>query len=233
MHHRPQDQPDHGLIPFALTTCLLLSACGSRGALGGQDLGPLPDTSSVRSADQESLEPPGCAIGIRVDECCSRAQPVSTRALHQPGDPCLVPYVSSPHLALEIPQECHDRWPEGCWLVNCTWTGPLSRLVELSPAGECRWKSECDPLHNTCNWGADLRDCCGCGHGIPADLPPGDPCVVNISRVWESWPNNPPGCANACPTGFEGCDKFCYNPPPGIIPCKENPRDPSLNQCGF
>lgn len=233
MHPHPHSIPDQNAITLGLTACLILSACGGRGALGGQDLGPILDTSGASGGDLGVVTASGCAIGIRVDECCSGALPVSARMFNVPEDPCLVPYVSSPHPAERIPQVCQDQWPDSCMLLNCTWSGPISRLVELSPAGECRWKSECSPELNDCDWGVDLRQCCGCGKAIPTALPLEDLCVVNITRVWESWPDNPPGCANACPTGFQDCDKECYKPPPGSIPCQVNPADPSLHRCSL
>jgi hypothetical protein len=129
-----------------------------------------------------------------------------------------------PYPPRDTPQQCLDKWPEHCQLVDCTFSPPPSRLVAPVPGGGCRWISECNTSAD-CVLARDARQCCACFEAYPMQMIAADRCLAPI--YMSAWP--PPGCKDVA----TGCEAVRCAPCPDLPPplCLPGSEDPALKVC--
>ncbi len=121
----------------------------------------------------ECAQDTDCVIGIRVDNCCEQAFPVTLEDIQE--DICLVRWSDWGYWD-QVPQECYDRWDPICDMIDCAPAGPWSRATECSPEG-CRLVPECSQ-ESQCTLMTDHSYCCSCPTSWPTSMLGHDPCVV-------------------------------------------------------
>ena len=204
---------------FALTSALCLVACGERpvdpqepatdAAPKRIDGGPLPLPPTVQP----------CVIAVRVDKCCTAAQPVVAQQLDH--DPCLARWPLKP--GFQVPAECKAKWTVDCNAIDCTWMPGKTRLVKA--VGEtCEWQSECNS-DAECKAAVDTRRCCSCPAGYPGLLLAQEPCLVPVELPASALP--PPACKDAADCSLVDC-AGC--PPPATPRC-EVTNQSALRRC--
>jgi hypothetical protein len=140
---------------------------------------------------------PECVIAIRVDACCTTAQPTLAALLKE--DPCLVRWPLKP--GYDAPAVCKAKWTVDCSTVDCTWTPGKTRLVALVGGG-CEWKSEC-AADTDCAAAIEARRCCTCPAGYPRELLAQEPCLVPAETPTAMFP--PPGCKEPADCSMVDC----------------------------
>ncbi len=117
-----------------------------------------------------------CVLGIRTDNCCTAAMPVTKNDIHE--DQCLTYW---PIQYIQIPQSCYDQWDPMCEMVDCAPIEPWSRAVACQDdeGGKmCRFVPECDNRYD-CAVLVDTRSCCPCPAPWPLSMKSHDPCLVD------------------------------------------------------
>jgi len=117
------------------------------------------------------LNESACVIAIHVDNCCTVAEAVTAKQVAE--DPCLVTW---PIDASNISATCTALWPMDCELVDCTFSGPPSRLLAKQNGG-CTFIDEC-ATHADCVRGLDYSRCCDCGDSYPPSVIAAESCLV-------------------------------------------------------
>jgi hypothetical protein len=206
------------VLRLVLGLSLCLAACGDRSIDPKQ-----PADAAPPRIDGAPLSLPptvrDCVIAIRVDACCTTAQPVAGSQLQL--DPCLLQWPLKP--GLDIPAACKAKWTVDCGALDCTWMPGKTRLVSLV-GGVCTWKSECTS-DAECGAAIDARRCCTCPAGYPRELIAQDPCLESAETPATVFP--PPGCTDAADCSMVDCIAC---PPPATPRC-EVTNQSTLRRC--
>lgn len=176
-----------------LRTVLVVGLVASTTACGDRLISVDPDGGAPgRSPDSATPNPdaslpmpdapqttPTCVIAIRVDDCCTVAKAHTQTEVD--ADPCLVLWPS----AVGMPQAsmaCVAKWPKECELVDCTFSGPPSRVVALKE-GTCQFQDECQS-NADCAIATDTKQCCACPLVYPRALLEQGVCLNEVSQPW-------------------------------------------------
>ena len=162
---------------------------------------PLPD--QLPPPPDNGVMPMECTVGIRVDNCCTGAEPVTVAQIE--ADPCLVPYLDG----FDIPPECRELWDPECEYIDCAFGPPPSRLTAYFN-GACEFVDEC-MAPDDCVVARNFFQCCSCPQAYPRALVDQEPCLIL-----------PPQSA---------VPEECFNPDCALVDCWPCPEIPSEVEC--
>jgi hypothetical protein len=174
------------LAVLSLIMVLASAGCGDRATGLTGDAGVGRDSATLADGRPPLNSP--CAIGIRVDNCCTVPQAVTEAELA--ADLCLVRWP-----VRSVPKACAERMPKVCETVDCAMAAPPSRVTAKRPDGSCAFANECETAAD-CAVAYNARVCCGCGSVWPASVVAADPCLDAQGPANSSWP--PQTCKEAC-----------------------------------
>jgi hypothetical protein len=152
----------------------------------------------------------GCAIAVRLDECCSVPRAVSRAEFD--ADPCYREFLRG------LPPRDGYCEPIACPAIPCGQPPLPSRVLELLANGGCEFISECVTSED-CSLGLDCNDCCSCPEAWPRVLLAEDSCLTPVGA------SSSKACVNCTTIPCESCPE---SSPVGCLV-----QEGELNRCGF